>query len=149
RAEHMRVEFIDDAWPPVRPFWARPSPRRLRTALIDIPYLPDPGSGHDGVFLSGWQCHDVMPRRSQPSSLLGDIEARFGPTELSDEHYGAQTPDSLERSHRDCVAAARQIAEICAWLMQRERYDLFVVVLGSAHRAGHYLWDLSQIDAAG
>ncbi len=148
RAERMRVEFINDAWPPVSPFWAHPSPRPLRTALIDVPYLSDPGPGFDGVFLSGWQCHDVMPRRSRPSSLLGDITGRFGSSRLSDEHYGPQTPETLERTHRDCVAATGQIADICAWLMERDRYDLFVVVLGSAHRAGHYLWDLSQIDAA-
>ena len=147
RAQKMRVEFIDGSWPPVRPFWSEPGSRPLRTALIDVPYLTEPGPGHDGVFLSGWQCHDVMPRRSRPAGLLGELEQRFGAPALSDEHYGAQTLDSLERTHRDSVAAAGQIAGICAHLLERDRYDLFVVVLGSAHRAGHYLWDLSQIDA--
>ena len=36
---------------------------------------------------------------------------------------------------------------IGAWLLGREPWDLFVMVLGAPHRAGHYLWDRSQIDS--
>jgi predicted AlkP superfamily phosphohydrolase/phosphomutase len=147
RADRMRIEFINDEWPPIHPFWEGAGPRQPRLALIDIPYLPPPNGSFDGLFLGGWQCHDVMPRRSVPAKLLDEIEAKFGTPELGPEQYGPQTVESLERTHGETLRAARQIGEICASILQRDNFDLFAVVLGSAHRAGHYLWDLSQVDA--
>lgn len=142
----MRLEHVDDSWPPVTPFWDRPGPRPLKVGLIDIPYLPALRPA-DGLLLSGWQCHDILPRTSWPRDLWGELEAKFGPPVLGEEVYGPQSPATLLRARAGALAAPGQIAEICAWLLGRERYDLFAVVLGSAHRAGHYLWDLSQIDA--
>jgi predicted AlkP superfamily phosphohydrolase/phosphomutase len=47
------------------------------------------------------------------------------------------------------LAATEQITRICEWLLASGEWDLFLVVLGAPHRAGHYLWDLSQVDTAG
>ena len=76
-----------------------------------------------------------------------DAVQRFGQPVLGDEPYGTQTAETLAEARRGALTAPSQVADICCDLLARQAYDLFVVVLGSAHRAGHYLWDLSQVDA--
>jgi predicted AlkP superfamily phosphohydrolase/phosphomutase len=62
------------------------------------------------------------------------------------EHYGPQTAAGLARLRSDLLAASRQMGTLSASLLAREAWDLFLAVLGTPHRAGHYLWDLSQVD---
>jgi predicted AlkP superfamily phosphohydrolase/phosphomutase len=42
-----------------------------------------------------------------------------------------------------------QMVDISLHLLGQEVWDLFVVVLGAAHRGGHYVWDLSQVKKIG
>jgi predicted AlkP superfamily phosphohydrolase/phosphomutase len=42
--------------------------------------------------------------------------------------------------------ATAQLRDIAIDLLKREPWQLACVVFGATHRAGHYLWDLSQID---
>ncbi len=65
------------------------------------------------------------------------------------EVYRLQSADTLLQLRDRMIAVTEQSVDISESLMLREPWDLFVVVLGAAHRAGHYLWDLSQIDTAG
>ncbi|HEX6106494.1 MAG TPA: hypothetical protein VFZ26_12990, partial [Gemmatimonadales bacterium] len=53
----------------------------------------------------------------------------------------------LERLAAHLPAAPEQMGQNGAELLGRERWDLFLLVFGAAHRGGHYLWDLSQVDA--
>ena len=119
----------------------------MRVGLIDVPHAPDPGETFNGVYLSGWQTHDYHPRCSRPASLLGPgLEGHFGRPWLAAERYGSQSPSDLLRLHQQGLASIHQIAAISEWLLRRQSFDLFMVVIGAAHRVGHYLWDLSQID---
>lgn len=133
----------------LRPFWSELSRAGLRLGLVDVPYAPDPGEGFDGVFLTGWQTHDSHPLTARPRTLLATLEHRFGRPMLPDEIYGAQRPAGLLRLHGAAIRSIGQIADIGAHLLQNDRFDLFMLVIGASHRAGHYLWDLSQIDQAG
>lgn len=144
--ERMRLELLDEEMRPVTPFWALPGERRPKTAVVDLPYLPA-RSAAAALLVSGWQCHDYLPRLSLPGGLWSELESRHGAPGLGEERYGRQTPETLEATRSGALHAAEQIGRIGSGLLARERFDLFVVVLGSAHRAGHYLWNLSQIDA--
>ncbi|MEO1016964.1 MAG: alkaline phosphatase family protein [Pseudomonadota bacterium] len=148
RPEKMRVDFIDRDWPPSAPFWSRPGVSQPRVALIDIPYLVDIGTRHNGVVLNNWQNHDPLPEVEHPKTIKAQVRNRFGNSALPEQDYGPQSAEILERAYRTCLASTSQIADICEWLMTRDRYDLFVLAMGATHRAGHQLWDLSQIDAA-
>ena len=144
--ELMRLELLDDEMRPVTPFWALPAERRRKAALVDLPYLPAQAAAAERL-VSGWQCHDYLPRCSLPDALWTELESRHGPPSLGEERYGRQTAATLEEVRVGALRAVEQIGRVCGGLLERERFDLFAVVLGSAHRAGHYLWDLSQIDA--
>lgn len=144
RPERMRLEHADPAWLPQRPFW-QDLPQGLRIALVDVPFAPEPPSDFNGIALNGWQCHDLFMRYARPPGLWNELVQRFGRPRLEREFYGPQDPARLLRLHRQMLECTEQIGAMCEWLLEREPWDLFAVVLGAAHRGGHYLWDLSQI----
>ncbi len=148
RPELGRLDQAGPEWLRLQPFWQRISDDGLRIGVVDLPHAPDPGEGFNGVYLSGWQTHDYHPRCSRPASLLGTLESHFGRPWLANERYGPQTPGDLLRLHGHGLASIGQIAAIGEWMLRRDSFDLFMIVVGAAHRIGHYLWDLSQIDEA-
>ena len=147
RPELGRLDQAGPDWLRLRPFWDRLRAAGLRVGLVDVPHAPDPGPGFDGVYVSGWQTHDYHPRRTRPASLMAALEAGFGRPWLRAESYGPQSPGDLLRLHQQGLASIQQIAAISEWLLGRHCLDFFMVVVGGAHRLGHYLWDLSQVDS--
>lgn len=147
RAAHQRLEYADDTWLPQRPFWDDLNQSGVRMALIDVPYSMGAPTSFNGIYLNGWQCHDDFGRHVYPAALWRDLVGRFGKPSLEPEVFGPQTADTLRRLRTKLVASLEQTAAVCEHLLDRERFDLFAVVLGGVHRGGHYLWDQSQIDA--
>jgi predicted AlkP superfamily phosphohydrolase/phosphomutase len=147
--ERMHLEFTRPDWLPQDPFWARLPATEYRVGLVDVPFAPLPGRELQGVYINGWQCHDGTIDHVAPHGLRRELTSRFGrPIQPRVDPFGPQSAARF-RSIRDAaIAATAQIAAICRWLLAREPFDLFVVVLGGAHRAGHYAFDLSQIDAS-
>jgi predicted AlkP superfamily phosphohydrolase/phosphomutase len=149
RAERMRVEVASDAWLAVRPFWELLPEGGPRVCIIDVPMVIGTPRAVHGVYLGGWGTHDVLSRGSAPSALWQELERRYGAPAMPPEHFGRQSERSLERLPDVLVKATQQLATIAVDLMQRESWDLTCVVFGAVHRAGHYLWDRSQIERAG
>ncbi|MEO1016552.1 MAG: hypothetical protein AAFY56_02500 [Pseudomonadota bacterium] len=144
--ESGRIEKTSPDFQRLQGFWQSLQDSNLRIGLVDVPYAPDPVGSFDGVYVNGWQTHDVERLRSFPTSLLGEIEERFGAPILDPENYGRQRAVDLLNLRQNVLAAIEQITQITEWLLRRDHFDFFMVVLGAPHRAGHYLWDLSQID---
>ncbi len=149
RPERMRLEYGDPARLPLSPFWSALEEAGARLALLDVPFAPPPSPAFQGIALSGWQTHDEALAASRPADLRRRLRRRHGRPALGPEIFGPQTPASLERLHRQALHATRQFADIVRELLADGPFDLFLAVFGAAHRAGHYLWDLSQIDARG
>jgi predicted AlkP superfamily phosphohydrolase/phosphomutase len=145
----MRVEVASDAWLAVRPFWELLPAGGPRVCIIDVPMVIGAPRAVNGVYLGGWGTHDVLSRGSAPSSLWQQLERRYGAPAMPAEQFGRQSERSLERLPDLLVKATQQLGIIAADLMQREPWDLTCVVFGALHRAGHYLWDRSQVDVAG
>ena len=147
RAAHQRLEYADDDWLPQHPFWDDLNEAGVRMALIDVPYSMGAPATFNGIYLNGWQCHDDFGRHVYPASLWRELVGRFGKPSLEPEVFGPQTVGTLSHLRAEMLASLGQTAAVCEYLLERERFDLFAVVLGGVHRGGHYLWDLSQIDA--
>ncbi|MEO1016551.1 MAG: alkaline phosphatase family protein [Pseudomonadota bacterium] len=144
--ETGRVENANGSFLRHHPFWQPLLDSGVRLALLDVPYAPDPGPDFDGAYLNGWQTHDEEVLRTHPPDLLNELESRFGAPKLRPEQYGPQRPQDLLDLRQQAIDSVRQITEISEWVLKRDRFDLCVVVIGAAHRAGHYLWNLAQID---
>lgn len=147
RAAHQRLEYAEETWLPQRPFWDDLNEAGVRMALIDVPYSMGAPTDFNGIYLNGWQCHDDFGRHVYPHSLWQELVDRFGKPSLEPEVFGPQTVGTLARARATALASIEQTAALSAYLLGREQFDLFAVVLGGVHRGGHYLWDLSQIDA--
>lgn len=148
RAEHQRVEYMSPNWVPNRVFWEGLDPA-LRVAALDLPFAARPPERLNGVFFSGWQCHDDFGRPEYPRGFRAQTERRHGAARLGPEVFGEQTARTLLRQRAEVLESDAQFAAICRDLLRRERWDLFLAVFGATHRGTHYLWDLSQIDTAG
>ena len=146
RAEHQRLEYAEPSWLPQRPFWDDLSAAGVRMALVDVPYSMSTPRTFNGIYLNGWQCHDDFGRHVYPASLWHELVARLGQPALQPEVFGPQTAASLLQLRAQMLASLDQAATVCEYLLDRDQFDLFAVVLGAVHRGGHYLWDLSQID---
>lgn len=148
RQERMRCEMAGGDWLPDPPFWERLRGRGRRVAVLDVPMTVAAPKPLDGISLAGWGTHDVIARGSWPGSLWRDLARKHGRPRMPAELFGAQTPGTLASLAADLRAATAQMGDIGAALYRREPWDLFLLVLGATHRGGHYLWDLSQVEAA-
>ncbi len=69
------------------------------------------------------------------------VRREFGPSPLGSEHYGPQPVDELLQQRDELVDGTRCAVDLARALMERERWDLFMVGFGATHRGGHKLWD--------
>ncbi len=148
RAAAMRLEVPTDEWLKARPFWETAAAAGLRVCALDVPMVLGQPRPVNGLYLGGWGTHDLIARGSWPTALWAEIEARHGKPLMPTEHFGQQDAAALLTLRKELLAATGQMRRIALELLARERWDLACLVFGATHRAGHYLWDLSQIDAA-
>ncbi|MDX6750772.1 alkaline phosphatase family protein [Geminicoccaceae bacterium 1502E] len=146
--ERMRLEWVTAASGAPRPFWEDLAGRGLRCAVFDVPQAPVREPGGDGLVVQGWQVHDLFERRTAPQRSWRRLAGRFGPPPLGPEAYGRRTAAELLQLREQALAATRQMGAIGEAMLSEESWDLFVLVFGAMHRAGHYLWDLGQLDQA-
>ena len=146
RPDAMRAEVPSDDWISARPFWESLSDANLNLCIVDVPMVVDRPKPIRGMYLAGWGTHDLIHPGSSPSSLWPELERRFGSPIMPKEHFGKQTSKSLERLRATLLASTDQMCEIAIDLLDRDSWDFACIVFGAIHRAGHYLWDHSQID---
>lgn len=149
RPENMRCEVANASWLGEKPFWELLSENEYKIGIIDVPMLLEAPRAINGLHLSGWGTHDLIRKGSWPPDLWKEMSRKFGPPVISTEYFGPQTVKTLMRLRDNMLAGTDQLVDISLNLLDREAWDLFAIVFGAAHRGGHYLWDLSQMDRAG
>jgi predicted AlkP superfamily phosphohydrolase/phosphomutase len=148
RPDRMRIDVAGDDWIPARPFWETLPDPGLRVCIVDVPMVLGAPRPVNGVYLGGWGTHDLISRGSWPPGLWRDCERRFGAPLMPAEHFGRQSADAVADLRQRLGEATRQLTDLALDLLGREPWDLACVVLSAGHRAGHYLWDRSQVDDA-
>ena len=146
RSETMRIEVPKPDWIAATPFHRHFQDRGVRMWTLDLPMLIEQPEGIDGRHLLGWGTHDLIARHASPRSLWGDLVGKFGSPLMPAEHFGRQTAGSLLRLRKDLLGATVQAGEVARHLLGAQAWDFGLAVFGAAHRAGHYLWDKSEID---
>ena len=120
-------------------FWSRADAAGLRCLVYDIPEtFPERDFGGRAVFDWGTWAKYGRPS-AQPSFLLRDLKARFGPYPLGYEaiRLGFENPRDIETR---LAPSVRYKCATAQWLLQRDEWDLAVVGFGETHSAGHYFW---------
>ncbi|MEO0756096.1 MAG: alkaline phosphatase family protein [Cyanobacteria bacterium J06648_16] len=127
------------------PFYALGCNRKV--IAFDIPQS-SLSENLDGVHVLGWGAHSPMTAsHSTPSEAIADIIAEHGehPAFLKD-FAECRDLDALKRLQKALAIGIDRKADICATLLNRHDWDLFLTIFGESHTAGHYMWHLSQSD---
>lgn len=143
--DRQYLQYPNTNWLPRTPFWDELD-EHLKVTLFDIPFAVELPSGKNQRCITGWQCHADFGESSKPAKLYAELTEMHGRPIMTPEVSGPQTASTLLASHREMQRTMDQFGDIVATMVAQDKQDLVFAVSGSMHRAGHYLWDLSQID---
>lgn len=147
---HMQLEsgsyrinkkYADDI--PVEFFWAPLGQAGLRVFSFDVAQtrpLPD----FNGVNLCAWGSeYPAWPRSSWPKPLMKELVARYGSHPLVDQYRLSIHPDSQSEHvafYDKLVTGLERKGRISLDILEREPWDLALVVFPEVHWAMHLLW---------
>jgi len=116
----------------------------LRTVLLNMPiaYPPPP---LNGVVISGALTPPDTIRFTHPEPLAGEIEREFGHY-LLDLSWASYDPGQRPAMLDDLEAMMDQHERVFLWALNREAWDLAVVVLVAPDRIQHSLWHCLGVD---
>jgi predicted AlkP superfamily phosphohydrolase/phosphomutase len=126
---------------PITPFWRTLSRQGPRVVAVDVPltYEPEP---FNGVEVANWGTHDaIIGSMTSPPALMDELRREFGAPPRENEEYGLLPVEELLAIRDQQSRVVDSVAGLTLELMRRERWDLFLAVFASCHRAGHKLWD--------
>lgn len=125
-----------------RPFWAELSDAGRRVAVVDVPKSPlTPGL--NGIQVVDWGTHDPETDdafRTWPAPLAADLVARFGRDPVGDCNHIGRRAARIEQFCRDLEARVAAKTAMCAELLERDSWDLFLAVFAESHCVGHQCW---------
>jgi predicted AlkP superfamily phosphohydrolase/phosphomutase len=148
RQEQVRCEVPTEHWLSSRPFYEVLSEQGYRVCALDMPMVLGSPRTLNGINLGGWGTHDLIAKGSSPPDLWRQLQSRYGKPVMPVECFGRQNVNSLLLLRDHLIRSTEQMAVIAVDLLGSESWDFACVVLGAAHRAGHYLWDDSQLEKA-
>ncbi len=128
-----------------KPFFALGE--KYRVIAFDVPQmrLCDEINGLQAL---AWGAHSPQTESiSSPPFLLEELIKKHGEhPALHKDNAEVWQDGELELAMKSLLTGIERRSAICADLMQREPWDLFVTVFGESHSAGHMHWHLSQPD---
>jgi predicted AlkP superfamily phosphohydrolase/phosphomutase len=134
---------------PVPFLWKLLSDRGTRVIVVDA-FLTCPVQPFNGIQIVDWGSWSwFWDPTILPASIGREIRTRFGLYPFEDHSRVGVTPvidvAGFRRRLLDAVAMKTRVMK---WLLASQPWDLFLVVFGEAHPAGHYLWHLHDPDYA-
>ena len=148
RQEQMRCEVPTDHWLKSRPFYETLSEQGYRVCVLDMPMVLGSPRRLNGLYLGGWGTHDLIAKGASPPGLWQQLQLSYGSPIMPAEYFGRQSAHGLLILRDQLIQATEQMTRIGVDLLGSETWDFGCVILGAAHRAGHYLWDESQVENA-
>jgi predicted AlkP superfamily phosphohydrolase/phosphomutase len=126
---------------PVPFLWKLLSDRGRRSVIMDA-FMTCPLRDFAGTQIVEWGTWSWFTEPTViPASLGNEMRERFGPYPAEDHSKIGMVPlPDPEGFRRRLLAAVARKVEVVTWLMGREDWDLFLVVFGECHGAGHYFW---------
>jgi predicted AlkP superfamily phosphohydrolase/phosphomutase len=121
--------------------WKLLSDQNRRCVIMDA-FMTCPLQHFNGTQIVEWGTWSWFWKPTMsPRSLKKEIQEKFGSYPAEDHSKVLTLPDSQGFRQR-LLAAVTKKTQVVKWLMDREAWDLFLVVFGEAHPAGHYFWHL-------
>jgi len=126
---------------PVPFLWKLLSDQGKRCMVMDA-FLTCPLQGFNGGQIVDWgSWSHFWDTTIAPDTLKRELEKKFGRYPAEDHSkVGMAPPSDFEGFRRRLLAGVAKKTAVVKWLMEREDWDLFLVVFGESHPAGHYFW---------
>jgi predicted AlkP superfamily phosphohydrolase/phosphomutase len=126
---------------PVPFLWKLLSDRGRRSVIMDA-FMTCPLRDFAGAQIVEWGSWSWFTEPAIiPASLGQEMRERFGSYPAEDHSRIGMVPlPDPKGFRRRLLAAIAHKTEVVTWLMGREDWDLFLVVFGECHGAGHYFW---------
>ena len=102
-----------------------------------------------GAQILAWGAHSPQgPSQSLPGSLLGEFTAKYGahPTFLADDFLIGESEEQAAALEAGLLTGIERRTHAALDMMAEKPWDLFLVVYGETHSAGHGFWHMSQPD---
>jgi predicted AlkP superfamily phosphohydrolase/phosphomutase len=126
---------------PVPFFWRLLSEHGKRCVVMDA-FMTCPLQPFNGSQIVEWGTWSWFSQPAiLPPELKREMHKTFGAYPAEDHSkIGMTPPPDPEGFYRRLLAAVEKKTQVVRWLMDREDWDLFLVVFGECHAAGHYFW---------
>ena len=100
----------------------------------------------DGIQVLAWGAHSPRgPSISQPEQLFGELTEAYGKhPRLNDDHANIYDPQAARQLRDDFITGIQARTNIAKDLLQREDWDLFLMMFSESHSAGHTFWHNDQ-----
>lgn len=115
-----------------------------RVASIAVP-TTFPPEHLNGVVIAGFDspvATTASRGHCSPESEWGPIRARFGGLRFADFQEGDLTPGWHRHARASLLREIGRKEALCVHLLDRERWELFMVVFGESDTAAHHFWML-------
>jgi len=124
-------------------FWHWISRAGKRIAIFDVPHTY-PLSGLNGIQIVSWGAFAPDWKVSSwPPELVKEVTTRFGKHPLSGWYERMpETVEEYEDLYDKLISGVKKRAEISTYLLEKETWDIFLMVFSETHWAGHLLWHL-------
>jgi predicted AlkP superfamily phosphohydrolase/phosphomutase len=138
RTQGLRHVLDDEIARP--PFWDCLSWAGVRVGVVDAPKFKLSRS-LNGFQLANWGAHATKTARaSSPSSLLDEVNARFGRHPVGDCDAVDAKPRPLAELRRNVIEGVRLRGELFRHLMREREWDVFFAGFSEPHCIGHHFW---------
>lgn len=119
--------------------WRIASRAGKRCAVLGVPvtYPPEP---INGIMISGFDAPFVDARIMYPPELFEELQERVGPYILSASFTPHLKRRRLDKALEAIYAAIDRKASTAKYILQREPWDIFMMVFGETDVAIHYFW---------
>jgi predicted dehydrogenase/predicted AlkP superfamily phosphohydrolase/phosphomutase len=126
---------------PVPFLWKILSDQGRKCIIMDA-FMTCPLQNFNGTQIVEWGTWTWFSEQSiTPESVKREMQKKFGSYPAEDHSKVGMTPPPDPKGfHQRLLAAVAKKTQVVKWLMGKEDWDLFLVVFGESHPAGHYLW---------
>lgn len=139
--KQMKVRRTHPDWVgPIEPFWRDMARAGTSVVAFDVPFVFK-GDAGGAVEIMNWGSHDIVDRfwsnNAKATRIVTSVAARHP---MGYELPLEKSRATLEHSLDGILSGIALKAEATCDLMAAFDSDLFIVVFGESHRAGHLLW---------
>jgi predicted AlkP superfamily phosphohydrolase/phosphomutase len=138
-AARMRLRRVAPDWTPIEAFWRPLARNGLAVTTLDVQTLPASPT-RDGLEVVNWGSQSFERFHCNQPDVGREIVRRFGRHPMGPDVPVDKRPGRLAATRRNLIAGAQRRGELARWLLEREPWQLAVIVFPECHRAGHYFW---------